>query len=59
MPARRADKESPGSAKPPVQIRTHGRIRRTHGKRHGRDSNKAVKGKVLTGGLTSHGRKGR
>jgi hypothetical protein len=56
----------PARAKPPAQIRrTHGRIGRigkigkTYGKRHGRDSNKAVKGKMLTGGLTSHGRKGR
>jgi hypothetical protein len=43
----------PGRAKPPAQIRrTHGRFSKTHGKRHGRDNNKAVKGKVLTGGLT-------
>jgi hypothetical protein len=50
--------ESPGRAKPPAQIRrTHGRFSKTHRKRHGRDSNKAVKGKVLTGGLTSSGRK--
>jgi hypothetical protein len=46
---------SPGRAKPPAQIRrTHGRFSKTHGKRHGRDSIKAVKAKVLTGGLTSH-----
>jgi hypothetical protein len=47
---------SPRRAKPLAQIRTHGRIRKTHGKRYGRDSNKAVKGKVLNGGLTSHDR---
>jgi hypothetical protein len=51
--------DSPGRAKPPAQIRTHGRFGKTHGKRHGCDNIKAVKGKVLTGGLTSHGRKGR
>jgi hypothetical protein len=44
---------SPRRAKPPAQIRrTHGRFGKTHGKRHARDNIKAVKGKVLTGGLT-------
>jgi hypothetical protein len=43
----------PGRAEPPAQIRrTHGRFSKMHGKRHGRDNIKAVKGKVLTGGLT-------
>jgi hypothetical protein len=51
--------ESPERVKSPGQIRTHGRIRRTHRKRHGRDNNKAVKGKVSTGGLAATGRKGR
>jgi hypothetical protein len=51
--------ESLGRAHSPRQIRTHGRIRRTHRKRHGRNSNKAVKGIVSTGGLAATGRKGR
>jgi hypothetical protein len=49
----------PMPGRPAGQIRTHGQIKRTHGKRQDRDIKKAVKGKVLTGGLTGAGRKGR
>jgi hypothetical protein len=41
----------------PAPGRAPGQIRRTHGKRQYHNSKKAVKGKVLTGGLTGAGRK--